>query len=176
MKVFWAEGFDGASIDRLARDTSMPRATLYQLFGDKEGLFLAAIAHYAATQTAKVVSALCPKGTLHDDLGAFFAAVIDLATSDPKARGCLIACVLADASGANPRFRTELAHRFGALEARIGVRLEASDPKPADIAARALLIASIARGLMVRARGGAGRDLLGIAAADALRLLAPPPH
>lgn len=46
MKLFWSAGFDGTSVDTLAHETAMLRATLYQLYGDKEGLFLAAIHHY----------------------------------------------------------------------------------------------------------------------------------
>lgn len=176
MRVFWLEGYNGASIDRLARETGMPRATLYQVYGDKEGLFLAAVAHYAETRTARVGAALGPNGTLHDDLGAFFAAVITLATSDPEARGCLISCVLADAAGTNPQFRSELDRRFLALEHRIRDRLEAESLQTGDIPARAIMIASIARGLMLRARAGATRDLLEQAAAEAVRVLAPASH
>jgi len=175
MKVFWAEGYDAASVDRLARETGMPRATLYQVHGDKEGLFLAAIDHYADTRVARVGRAIGPRGTLRDDLASFFSAVVDLATSEPEARGCLISCVLADAAGTNPRFRAELERRFFALEARIGDRLEAAGPQTGDIPARAVMIASIARGLMLRARAGASRGLLEKAAAEAVRLLAPPP-
>ena len=176
MKVFWREGYEGASIDRLARETDMPRATLYQVYGDKEGLFLAAVEHYADTRAARVASALGPSGALRQDLDAFFAAVIDLATSDPEARGCLISCVLADAAGANLRFRSELDRRFLALEHCIGARLETESFQTGDIAGRAIMIASIARGLMLRARAGAGRDLLEKAAAEAVRMLSPQSH
>lgn len=176
MKVFWAEGYDAASVDRLARETGMPRATLYQVHGDKEGLFLAAVEHYADTRAVRVGLAIAPRGALRDDLASFFAAVVELATSEPEARGCLISCVLADAAGTNPRFRAELERRFLALEARIRDRLEAADPQSGDIPARAVVIASIARGLMLRARAGADRDLLENAAAEAVRLLAPAPH
>jgi len=175
MKVFWAEGYDGASVDTLARETAMPRATLYQLYGDKEGLFLAAIGHYAETRTAQVAAALGPAGTLRDDLASFFSAVIDLALSVPEARGCLISCVLADAAGANPRFRTELNRRFLALEARIRDRLDTEAPSDGDSQSRGLLIASIARGIMLRARAGADRALLEQAAIEAVHLLSSEP-
>lgn len=176
MKVFWAEGFDGASVDTLARQTGMPRATLYQLYGDKEGLFLAVIAHYAETRAASIAASLGPAGSLHTDLERFFATVIDVALSEPAARGCLISCVLADVAGTNPRFRTELDRRFQSLEGQICARLDAASPNGGDIHARAVVVASIARGLMLRARAGAGRGLLEQTAAEALRLLAPIPH
>ena len=151
----------------------MPRATLYQLYGDKEGLFLAAVAHYAQTRTVQVAAALGPAGPLRDDLARFFAAVIALALSEPAARGCLIACVLADAAGANPRFRAELDRRFEALETRVRDRLDAEARPGEDTRPRAVLIASIARGLMLRARSGADRSFLDQVAAEAVFLMAP---
>ena len=166
MRVFWSEGYDAASIDRLCRETGMPRASLYQDFGGKEGLFLAAIAHYVETRIGPVAAALGPHGTLENDLAAFFGAVIDLATGDSRTPGCLISCVLAEVAGANDMFRQELDRRFSALEDRIAQRLSLVPVPAADTVTRALagMLAAVARGLMLRARSGApAGDLLGIA-------------
>jgi hypothetical protein len=105
--------------------------------------------------------------------------------SEPNARGCLISCVLVDVAGANPRFRAERERRFLALETRIRDRLDperqmgrqfgpqTEDQSGGDAKSRAILIASIARGLMLRARTGADRALLEHAATEAVDLLAP---
>jgi len=169
MRVFWAEGYDGASVDRLSRAMKVPRASLYQQFGDKQALFLAAIGRYGETRLGLVSAALGPRGGLAEDLRAFFAAVADLATSEPKAPGCLISCVLADAAGTNPTFRVELAQRFLALESKIAARLNDGRrelERDADTHVLALVLASVARGLMLRARAGADRAAL-VAAGDA---------
>src|SRR6056297_2527815 len=119
MRLFWAAGYDAASIDRLCRETGMPRASLYQDFGGKKGLFLAAIAHYVETRLGPIADALGPCGTLEADLSAFFGEVVALATRDSRTPGCLISCVLAEVAGANDTFRQELDRRFSALEDRI---------------------------------------------------------
>ena len=140
----------------------MSRASLYHDFGGKEGLFLAVIAHYVETQIAPIDAALGPHGTLEQDLGAFFASVIDLATRDSRTSGCLVACVLADVAGANDTFRQELDHRFAALESRIAERLRhdpCHDPE-AQSEALAGMIAAVARGIMLRARSGAAAEML----------------
>jgi len=156
MRVFWADGYDAASIDRLCRETGMPRASLYQDFGGKEGLFLAAIAHYVETRIGPLADALGPRGTLEADLSAFFAEVVALATSDSRTPGCLISCVLADVAGANDTFRLELDRRFTALEDRIARRLdqEVALGVPPDKRALAGMLATVARGIMLRARSG----------------------
>lgn len=170
MRVFWAAGYDGASMDRLCRETGMSRASLYADHGDKAGLFMAAIARYVDTQIAPVTRALGPEGTLAADLGAFFDAVVALATRDSRAPGCLISCVLADVAGADDRFRHELDRRFAALEDRIARRLaQDGGVASADIPAMAGMLAAVARGIMLRARSGAPAHALHPVAAMAVR-------
>ena len=166
MRIFWAEGYDVASIDRLCRETGMPRASLYQDYGGKEGLFLAAIGHYVETRIEPVADALGPRRTLEVDLSNFFGEVIALATRDTQTLGCLISCVLADVAGANDIFARELDRRFSALEDRIARRLdqEAGSYPASETRALAGMLAAIARGIMLRARSGSkAKDLLGIA-------------
>lgn len=166
MRMFWSEGFDASSIDRLCREMGMPRASLYQTFGGKEGLFLAAIAHYVDTRMEPVVDALGPRRTLQSDLSAFFDAVVDLATRDSSTPGCLVSCVLAEVAGASDTFRHELDSRYSALEDRIACRLrhEATLCQSTDPQALAGMLAALARGIMLRARSGApAEDLQGIA-------------
>jgi TetR/AcrR family transcriptional repressor of nem operon len=163
MRSFWAQGYDGVSVDTVCRVTGMSRASLYQSYGGKEGLFLAAVAHYADTRAALVAAALGPKGSLAEDLSSFFEAVVDLGTSDPETPGCLVSCVLADAAGASDVFRAELARRQQAVEDRIADRLRsAAWPGAAQVTvtAAAGLAAAAARGIMIRARSGQPRDAL----------------
>ncbi|WP_159458616.1 TetR/AcrR family transcriptional regulator [Roseisalinus antarcticus] len=157
MRVFWADGYDAASIDRLCRATGMPRASLYQDFGGKEGLFLAAIAHYVETRIGPVADALEPSGSLDADLSTYFARVVALATDDSQTPGCLISCVLAEVAGANDTFRLELDRRFTALEDRIAQRLdhEVASGAVTDTRALAGMLAAVSRGIMLRARSGA---------------------
>ncbi|PIV76128.1 MAG: hypothetical protein COW55_02610 [Rhodobacteraceae bacterium CG17_big_fil_post_rev_8_21_14_2_50_65_11] len=167
MRVFWSEGFDAASVDRLCRDTGMSRTSLYHDFGGKKGLFLAAIAHYIETQMGPVASALGPSGTLEADLSTFFAEVVSLATRDAATPGCLISCVLAEVAGADDTFRQELDRRFAALEDRIAQRLAHGAGSGATAEERALagMLAAVARGITLRARSGmAPEDLRRIAA------------
>ncbi len=44
--VFWRLGYEGAAISDLERATQLKRQSLYNLFADKHGLFLAALERY----------------------------------------------------------------------------------------------------------------------------------
>lgn len=175
MRTFWASGYNGASVDVMCRVTHMSRASLYQTYGGKEGLFLAVIAHYAETRVSHLVAAIGPNGTLAEDIASFYDEVVMLATKDPKTPGCLISCVLADAAGTNEAFRMELDRRFLALEDRLSVRLgQAGWAKTAKVpaSAAASLAAATARGIMLRARSGqAKEDLKTVADAAVLALI-----
>src|SRR5260370_15325638 len=47
MAVFWRRGYDATSIRDLVEATGINRGSIYGTFGDKKGLFLAVLAHYA---------------------------------------------------------------------------------------------------------------------------------
>jgi TetR/AcrR family transcriptional repressor of nem operon len=159
MRLFWAAGYEGASIDALTGAMGMPRASLYQRYGDKEALFLAAIEHYARTRLGPLFGALEGGGTLCADLEAFLDAAVRHATRDPAHLGCLVACVLSEVAGSQARMRQELAARFAAVEGRIAARLAraqtAGELDPAtDVEALAGVLSAVARGIMLSARAG----------------------
>lgn len=173
--VFWSEGYEAASVDQLCRAMKMPRASLYQAFGDKERLFLAAINHYADTRVRPLAVALGPTGSLHHDLETFFESVVDLATSDAATPGCLISCVLSETAGTNPVFRAELAQRYATMESRIAERLRLdAGTLPSAPEVMAVVLASVARGLTLRARSGATAAVLKPVARAAARAFVQP--
>ncbi|NPD18650.1 TetR/AcrR family transcriptional regulator [Alterinioella nitratireducens] len=54
--VFMREGFEGASVDQIARDAHVSKATLYSYFPDKQSLFLAVITHDCEMQARGAMS------------------------------------------------------------------------------------------------------------------------
>lgn len=177
MRVFWARGYDGTSIDDLTAAMGLNRSSLYQAFGGKEALFRSALDHYGATRIDPVLAALDDDGPLADNVAAFLDGVVALGTADPAHRGCLISCALSDAAGAHPGFAALFAERFGIVEGRIAERLRRAGidgdlPPGADPDALGAAIGALAHGLMLRARAGAARENLSAAARAARPLLA----
>ncbi len=178
MRCFWAKGYARASIDTLSREMQMPRASLYAQFGDKDGLFLAAINHYATTRTGQVLAHLTGQGDARAEVSGFLGAMIAMVTTDPETPGCLIACVLAEAATAHPEFQAALADRTAGLEARLYATLLAANPLEAqsDLRAKAGVIASTARGLAVSARAGTSPEDLRAIAQMTVRLTCTSAH
>ena len=181
MRVFWAQGYAAASVDTLSRAMHVPRASLYQMFGDKEGLFLAAIRHYRDVSFAPVMQLLTGGKSLREDLTAFFNGLIEFATHDAQTPGCLIACVLADAAGDDAKMRDELTQKFNHVERALSDRLKQAQacgdiPAGLELDALGMMLAATARGLMVRARTGCAASELYPAVTATVDLVAQKTH
>ena len=175
MRVLWAQGYAAASIDVLCRAMNVPRASLYQMFGDKQGLFAATITHYSDVRFAPVMQHLAGDGDLRLDLAAFLNGVVDFATRDQETLGCLVATALADTAGCNLQLRDRLTRAFDKVEHTLAVRIAKAQAKgqiPTTPTAGDLgvMLAATARGLMVRARTGCSADDLYPAARAAVDL------
>jgi AcrR family transcriptional regulator len=84
---FWRKGVRGTSLSDIARETGIQRGSLYNAFGSKEALFLAAYERYAGDYLAAVQKAL-GTGSLRKRLKAFFDLTISNFCSGAPARGC----------------------------------------------------------------------------------------
>jgi TetR/AcrR family transcriptional repressor of nem operon len=57
-RLFWTRGYEATSIHDLAEATGLNRSSLYGTFGDKQGIFLAALDRYVETVTEPLVAEL----------------------------------------------------------------------------------------------------------------------
>ncbi len=89
LMVFWTKGFDGASISDLTEATGLGRASLYATFGDKEGLFRAAVQHYLERLAAKMpLPSAAPSGAAW--LRTLFLGIASMRKSNEAPRGCFL--------------------------------------------------------------------------------------
>src|SRR5271170_4685314 len=65
MVVFWRNGYQATSIQDLVEATGVNRGSLYATFGDKRGLFLAVLDHYAE----HIASPMMAELTIRSDAG-----------------------------------------------------------------------------------------------------------
>ena len=110
-RVFWAKGFENASLDDLCEATGLNRSSLYSAFGDKRKLYLSALARYEEGSTARIAAALEGR-PLREGLKAFLDSLIDSIVAGPGRRGCFIGNCAAEMArldrGAASRVRKSL--------------------------------------------------------------------
>lgn len=90
MRVFWTRGYEAASIQRLVARMRIQRGSLYATFGDKRGLFFAALDRYDQVATARLLATLERPGSGKTAIRDFFRLKVDLAMEPGRPRGCLV--------------------------------------------------------------------------------------
>ena len=90
MGLFWNQGYEGTSIEELVQYMGLGRGSLYDTFGDKHALYLAALSRYFARYQGQAAELLQQTGPISEILERFFQAVIEELLSDPASRGCFL--------------------------------------------------------------------------------------
>ena len=162
-QVFWSKGYDGVTIDDLVAGMGVGRPSLYAVFGDKRAIFLRVLRAYAEKKGALAAKALLtPKG-LRDSIVAFLRYNVESATEKGSARGCLLICVAPLVNDAEVQRFLQNAATGGAalLERRFRDGISAGEISSGfPVAARAIQVADLARGLTMRAQIGTPRKTL----------------
>lgn len=163
VELFWADGFAGVDVARIARAVGVTKPSLYRLFGDKSALFLQALRRYGQTVGAAPLAAFDAQSAIGDAVGALLEASVRAATTAGGPRGCLMACVAAAHAEGSEDIRAEIARGLGALadvlEYRFAAEMANGRLSTATSArARSRLIVDMMQGLSLRARAGARRE------------------
>lgn len=158
---FWRRGLRGAALSDIARAAGLQRGSLYNAFGSKEALFLAAYERYAGDYLAAVEQAL-GGDSLRDSLTAFFEMTIRNFRAGTPPRGCpttrgLMELELGKAGGdgldgqARAAFADLITRITGLIEQAFR-RAAARGEFSGDASAAAWQVATVTRGLAVLER------------------------
>lgn len=88
MQTFWSQGYAATSVQDLVESMGINRGSLYDTFGDKRSLFLAAIAYYEAAALQPAIARLEAPGAGKQAIADHFYNVVERASSDQEQRGC----------------------------------------------------------------------------------------
>lgn len=101
LDVFHQKGYEAASVQDLVDATGLSRSSLYATFGDKHGLYLAALDRYAAEGRRRMAD-LCGCDSPLGALRAHLEAVAGGADGDAPPLGCLLTNVAAERASRDP--------------------------------------------------------------------------
>lgn len=116
MKVFLSKGYEATSIDDLTSALGISRASLYNSFGDKRGLLMAAFCCADDQGQRMREDALASSKPVRDIIRSYFEGIVKLNRDREDARGCFYLTLGAELASADPeigsRVRNSLeAHR-----------------------------------------------------------------
>ena len=173
MHVFWAKGYEGASLSDLTRAMRINRPSLYAAFGNKEELFRKVLDRYANGPLAYFGKALAaPKA--RDVVEQIFFGAARMAGDPRFPSGCLMVQGALAVGNAARSVQKEAVERRAASEVALRRRLqrakrEADLPKNSDPAELARYVMTVLQGMAVQGANGAGSDQLLRVAQIALR-------
>ncbi|MEM9577958.1 MAG: TetR/AcrR family transcriptional regulator [Pseudomonadota bacterium] len=93
INVFWELGYDAADTETLARRTGLTKPSLYNAFGSKEDLFVAALHRYRQTCSKACFDALKQASTPLEGLRNYYLTLAEMVAGDGHPTGCLLMSV-----------------------------------------------------------------------------------
>jgi TetR/AcrR family transcriptional regulator, transcriptional repressor for nem operon len=176
---FWQHGYEATSVRDLADRMGIGGASLYNAYGDKRALFVAALARYAERSMRERIARLEKSGRPKEAIRAFLAEIIERSLADPDRKGCLLVNSALDVAPHDAEIGRVIAGCFGELRAFFRRNLDAARaahqvPRQTDLDELAGHLLGVVLGVRVLARTGASRAQLDAVARPALRLLAMP--
>jgi AcrR family transcriptional regulator len=173
MRVFWAKGYEGASISDLTSAMGIASPSLYAAFGSKEALFREALALYGEREGASLWTAVAAAPTARGAVEAYLLESARNFTRPGRPRGCLVVLSALHANENSETVRRELIRRRGEAAGNLLERLrqgvDSGEIGPdTDIDALAAYYAAVQQGMSIQARDGASRASLEAIAKAAL--------
>ncbi len=93
MELFWYKGYEATSVRDLVKHMGINRGSLYDTFGDKHSLFMAALDCYGEGSALKEL-AESPQGVAA--IGQFFTNLLGYYTTKKECEGCLMTNTLVE--------------------------------------------------------------------------------
>lgn len=173
MRVFWARGYEGATMAELTGAMGIGSPSLYAAFGSKEALFREAVELYARTEGLEIWNALPEAPTAREAIERFLLATAEAYSRKEDPAGCLIVLGALTAHEGNEAACRDLRERRVGNVEELRVRLsravaDGELPAGLDCAAVARFYATVQQGMSIQARDGATREQLQAIARSAM--------
>lgn len=173
---FWARGYEATSVRDLAGHMGIGGTSLYNAYGGKRALFVAALARYADRSMRERVARLEGAGRPKAAIRAFLAEIVDRSVKDPDRKGCMLVNSALDVAPHDAAIGKVVAGYLDEIRAFFFRNVEAARksglvPRRTDPEEVAGHLLGVVLGIRVLARTGAERATLEAIARPALRLL-----
>ena len=163
LRVFWAKGYEGASLSDLTDEMGITRPSLYAAFGNKEALFRQALDLYERDKLTYIGDAI-KAPTARDVAERLLMGSVDAATTG-DCKGCMGVIASVACQSVEPSIRDDVNARAESSRRAIIARMQqAIDAGEFRVATEAEAITryllAIMQGISVQAQSGASRDEL----------------
>lgn len=124
MGVFWAKGYEGASLQDLLKAMKIARGSLYKAFTDKRSIYLATLDRYDNTELEECVEALRNSGG--GDGLTRIREMLEAVKGDAARRGCFLCNAAVDRARFDPKVEQKVTTMLCRLQDAIAIALKQS--------------------------------------------------
>jgi AcrR family transcriptional regulator len=165
MRLFWARGYEGASLDELMTTMEISPSSFYSAFGSKQKLYHEVLDHYCQGPGSYFEEVMAAYEDTRTALAEAFKRAAEACTSGAFPSGCMISLSNIYVGPELYDLRDELRSRRNELALKLSRRLswalEAGQlPPDTDIEDLAIFFAACFRGMTVLSVDGAPREKL----------------
>jgi AcrR family transcriptional regulator len=116
MDVFWKNGFEASSAQKLCEQTGLGRGSLYNAFGSKHALFEASLKRYQEIGIQEQIKILEQPGPIKGRLRILMEWAIEFDLKEPERRGCFTINSAVELGGKDPGVAALVDHHIKNLE------------------------------------------------------------
>lgn len=173
---FSAHGYHGTSITDLRRVLGLTAGSIYKAWGDKRGLFLAALDRYIDGRGAEIAARLAEAANGRAKVAALLSLYAELSSGESGRTGCLVVEMAMELSSADPdiarRVAAQQRHREAQMAGLIAEGQRDRSISPAcDAGVIAALLVTLTQGMRVAGKAGVSRAHMQSLIDQAMRLL-----
>ncbi|HDR7589357.1 TetR family transcriptional regulator [Bacillus mycoides] len=104
MQLFWEKGYAATSLSDLTAKMEIQRPSLYAAFGDKEGLFEAALRRYTNIHAASIRTKLQKERSVKEAIRTFFENMVEEEYKKESNKGCFCINTMVEIAPHNEKF------------------------------------------------------------------------
>lgn len=176
IKRFSEYGFHGTSISDLNACLNLTSGSIYKAWGDKRGLFLAALERYTALRSEAIAACLASESSGLDKVEALLTHYARLSCEATGRTGCLIVETAVELALADSEIDSLIAAQQNRREAQIRRLIEegqrdGSMRKELDAANLAKLLLALQQGMRVVGKTGSDTEQMLGMVSELMRLL-----
>lgn len=179
LRLFWRDGTAATGIQDVVETTGLNRSSIYNTFGGKNELYIAALRRYVDRYSQPAFKRLAENARGLDAIRDFFTGLINARCEGEYARwGCMVSNAHAGAERSQPDVSAILLDHHRRLITALNTALDAAREHGqlragTDLQACAEHLALVAYGVNIRSRSGASADELLRGADAALAAISP---
>jgi len=116
MHLFWKKGYESTSVQDIVKETGLKPGSLYNIFGNKEGIFGTVLELYSTQSLKTVKETLQATDDYKENIKNFLNEIVITTIANEKTNGCLLVKTLLVVSHKDEKIQKKIVAFFDEVE------------------------------------------------------------